>query len=198
MNHYYRMRRTVRTRLLAMGHDATTLDKHQMRDVPDRYPGYEATGPHSGGYAGFSDSLASNGSSSFSSTSAGPVSRLTETDSSRLMTPPLQRTESKAATLSPAHGPYASSSIDRRGHYHRRMEICERRLEQLITHLDEWLQSGFQGSRPMAVRALQDKASGSVGYHMISADCRYLKSAGSICSREKEPLSELACLPKGG
>jgi hypothetical protein len=101
------MRQTIRSQLLAMGHDAVTLDERGIHDAPDK----------------------------------GRLYKATDLD-----------------------------ALTRNGQYHPGMAGCERRLKRLISHLDKWLQDGFQGTRSTAIgdlkvivgrtRSSRDKAQG--------------------------------------
>jgi hypothetical protein len=86
------MRQTIRSRLLAMGHDAESLDERGIHDAPDKGRLYEATD---------------------------------------------------------------LDALTRNGQYHPGMAGCERRLKRLITHLDKWLQDGFQGTASAAIGDLK-------------------------------------------
>ena len=52
-----------------------------------------------------------------------------------------------------------SDSVDRNGHYHARKAECEKKLKKLISYLDKWLQSGFEGTRASAVTKFEAEVS---------------------------------------
>jgi hypothetical protein len=52
-----------------------------------------------------------------------------------------------------------SDAVDRIGRSHPRKALGERRLKKLISHLDQWLHSGFQGTRMNAIRELEAEVS---------------------------------------
>ena len=52
-----------------------------------------------------------------------------------------------------------SHLVNRNGHHHPQLIECERRVKKLVDHLDEWLHSGFEGTRIDAIKKLGAKVS---------------------------------------
>jgi hypothetical protein len=93
-----------------------------------------------------------------------------------------------------------SDAVDRIGRFHPRKALGKRRLEKLINHLDQWLHSGFQGTRMNAIRELEAEVSRTL--HLCAKQglnyYRHRRLSGRICIIAELSLSEVAYLLGAG